>query len=97
MWPLPEKSGSLSLDVVADAEGAAACFEKAIQRDLFYQDPEDIAIKVCTVADGSMLNFHLTFRDILTGLQRTGTRRVSQIRGRAVHIPVSSIGEASCW
>ena len=59
MWPLSEKSDILSLDIVADAEGAAACFEKSIQKELFYQDPDDIAIKVCTVADGSKLDFYL--------------------------------------
>lgn len=61
MWSMLGKSDSFSLDIVADAEGAAACFEKSIQRDLFYQDPEDIAIKVCTVTEGSKSDSRLTY------------------------------------
>lgn len=56
MWPMSRNTDLLGLDIVADAEGAAACFEKSIQKDLFYQDPDDVAIKVCTVAEGSKLN-----------------------------------------
>ncbi|CAK4033313.1 hypothetical protein PFICI_04320 [Lecanosticta acicola] len=51
MWPLPGNSNLLSSGIVADVQGAADCFEKAVQGELFYEDPEDVAIKSCTLSE----------------------------------------------